>query len=88
MPEFDKNFSILDCLSDNLDKLFDFIYAVAVVHMLVLDEDRNRFYQFIYNHLKPEGLALICTMGDGECEMKSDISKAFEIQKESTNLGK
>ena len=87
MPEFDKNFSILDCLSDNLDKLFDFIYAVAVVHMLVFDEDRNRFYQFIYNHLKPEGLALICTMGDGECEMKSDISKAFEIQKRERESG-
>ena len=87
MPEFDKNFSILDCLSDNLDKLFDFIYAVAVVHMLVLDEDRNRFYQFIYNHLKSEGLALICTVGDGECEMKSDISKAFEIQKREHESG-
>lgn len=87
MPEFEKNFSVLDCLADNLDKLFDFIYAVAVVHMLVLDGDRNGFYQFIYNHLKPEGLALICTMGDGEYEMQSDISQAFELQKREHESG-
>lgn len=80
MPEFAKNFSVLDCLSDNLDKKFDVIYAVAVVHMLVLDEDRNGFYQFIYNHLKPDGLALICTMGDGKFEMQSDIRQAFDLQ--------
>lgn len=87
MPEFEKNFFVLDCLSDSLNKTFDFIYAVAVVHMLVLDEDRNGFYQFIYNHLKPEGLALICTMGDGEFEMQSDVSRAFELQKREHESG-
>ena len=55
--------------------------------MLVLDEDRNGFYQFIYNHLKPEGLALICTMGDGEFEMQSDVSRAFELQKREHESG-
>lgn len=88
MPDYEKNFSVLDCLSGNLDKLFDFIYAVAVVHMLVLDEDRDGFYQFIYNHLKTEGLALICTMGDGESEMQSDISQAFELQEREHESGK
>lgn len=87
MPAYEKNFFVLDCLSDRLNKTFDFIYAVAVVHMLVLDEDRNGFYQFIYNHLKPEGLALICTMGDGEFEMQSDISQAFELQKRAHESG-
>lgn len=67
-------------MEDTYLKLFDFIYAIAVVHMLVLDEDRDGFYRFIYNHLKPEGLALICTMGDGEYEVKSDINQAFDIQ--------
>lgn len=88
MPTFEKNFSVLDCLSDNLDKTFDFIYGIAVIHMLVLDEDRDKFYQFIYNHLKPAGLALICTMGDGEVEMQSDISKAFELQEREHESGK
>lgn len=80
MPESANSFRILDFLSDALKQRFDFIYAVAVIHMLVLDEDRNGFYQFIHSHLKPEGLALICTMGDGQVEMKSDIRRAFEIQ--------
>jgi hypothetical protein len=78
----------LDCLSDKLDKQFDFIYGIAVIHMLVLNEDRDGFYQFIYNHLKLDGLALICTMGDGEFEMQSDISRAFEIQERNHESGK
>jgi SAM-dependent methyltransferase len=88
MPNFEKHFSVLDCLSDNLDKTFDFIYGIAVIHMLVLDEDRDRFYQFIYRHLKSSGLALICTMGDGEFEMQSDINKAFELQEREHESGK
>lgn len=88
MPHFQEHFHVLDCLSDKLDQAFDFIYAVAVVHMLVLNGDRNGFYQFIHQHLKPEGLALICTMGDGEFEMQSDISRAFEIQQRDHESGK
>ena len=88
MPEFESNFQVLDCLSSNLDEKFDFIYAVAVVHMLVLDEDRYGFYQFIQSHLKQDGIALICTMGDGNLEMQSDISNAFEIQEREHESGK
>lgn len=88
MPEFEKNFSVLDCLSDRVDKLFDFIYGIAVVHMLVLDEDRNKFYQFIHDHLKEEGIALICTMGDGKVEMQSDISQAFDLKERDHESGK
>lgn len=88
MPDFNEHFSVLDCLSAKLDKQFDFIYGVAVIHMLVLDKDRDGFYQFIYNHLKPDGLALICTMGDGEFEVQSDISQAFEIQERNHESGK
>jgi cyclopropane fatty-acyl-phospholipid synthase-like methyltransferase len=87
MPNFKEHFSVLDCLSDKLDKQFDFIYGIAVIHMLVLDYDRDGFYQFIYNHLKSDGLALICTMGDGEFEMQSDISRAFEIQERNHESG-
>ena len=88
MPDFEKNFYVLDCLSASLDKSFDFIYAIAVIHMLVLDDDRDKFYQFIYNHLKQTGLALICTMGDGKIEMQSDINKAFELQEREHESGK
>ena len=80
-PEFADRFAVLDCLTENMDEKFDFIYAVAVVHMLVPDEDRNGFYRFIREHLAPGGKALICTMGNGEWEMQSDISTAFDVQK-------
>ena len=88
MPDFTKSFQVLDCLSDHMDVSFDFIYAIAVIHMLVLDEDRDKFYQFIYNHLKQSGLALICTMGDGKTEFQSDINNAFELQEREHESGK
>ena len=79
------NFQVLDCVKGSLDEKFDFIYAVAVVHMLLLDEDRIGFYQFIYNHLTEGGITLICTMGDGVIERQSDINTAFELQERECN---
>jgi SAM-dependent methyltransferase len=87
MPQYESSFAILDCLSGKLDLRFDFIYAVAVVHMLVLDEDRNGFYQFVRSHLTEDGIALICTMGDGTFEMQSDISEAFAVQERNHESG-
>ena len=74
------HFKVLDCLSDKLDSKFDFIFGIAVIHMLVPDEDRDGFYQFIRNHLTEDGIALICTMGDGKSERQTDISAAFTLQ--------
>ena len=74
------SFKVLNCITDSLEENYDFIYAVAVIHMLVLDEDRNGFYRFIHNHLSLNGIALICSMGNGEQELQSDISTAFELQ--------
>lgn len=88
LPAFAEHFHVMDCLSDKLDDRFDFIYAVAVVHMLVLDEDRNGFYRFIHDHLKGDGLALICSMGDGEFQMQSDIHTAFDVQERNHFSGK
>ena len=79
-PDYAQQFHILDCLSDPLDEKFDYIYAVAVIHMLVEDSHRDGFYRFIRNHLKPGGAALICTMGDGRICRKSDTASAFELQ--------
>lgn len=80
LPDFAASFAVLDCLKDQKDRRFDFIYAVAVLHMLVPDEDRAVFYRFIREHLKPDGIALICTMGDGQMQMQSDIATAFSLQ--------
>ena len=88
MPRYAHHFSVLDCLCDKLDSKFDFIFGIAVIHMLVLDEDRNGFYRFIRNHLSENGIALICTMGDGDFETQSDISIAFTLQERNHESGK
>ena len=75
------NYKVLDVLSDNSQDKYGFIYSVACLHMLVLDEDRNKYYRYIYNHLEDNGYALILTMGDGIKESASDISKAFDNTK-------
>lgn len=79
-PDISQSFQIFDCLTERLDEKYDFIYAVSLLHMLVLDEDRNAFYQCIYEQLNDSGIALICTMGDGSEEWETDISKAFELK--------
>ena len=78
-PEFAPHFQVADCVADSLDSQFDFIYAIAVIHMLVSDDDRNAFYRFIHAHLAPAGIALICTMGDGTFERQTDIRTAFDL---------
>ena len=80
IPEHAECFQVMDCIEDKLEQRFDLIYAVAVLHMLVDDMDRDGFYGFIRDHLKPEGIALICTMGDGQFETQSDTATAFELQ--------
>ena len=72
------NYKVLDVLNDNSKDKYGFIYSVACLHMLVLDEDREKYYENIYNHLEDNGYALILTMGDGIKESTSDISKAFD----------
>lgn len=78
-PVFADRFQVLDAVAGDLDGQFDFIYSVAVIHMLVLDQDRAAFYAFIREHLTADGLALICTMGDGAAERATDVAKAFDL---------
>ncbi|MCR5808396.1 MAG: class I SAM-dependent methyltransferase [Clostridiales bacterium] len=79
-PEFADSFFELDCVNGKLDESFDFIYAVAVLHMLVDDDDRNSFYSFIRDHLNIGGIALIMSMGNGEDEFSTDPNEAFELR--------
>lgn len=79
-PEHADSYTCLDCLNSTTNKEFDFIYAVAVVHMLVPQEDRNSFYCFYRDHLTDRGVGLICSMGDGREEFQSDISNAFSTR--------
>lgn len=79
-PDHIDSYRVLDCVNGQTDGKFDFICAVAVLHMLVEDCDRAAFYRFIREHLNPSGIALICTMGNGTFEHSSDISTAFDLQ--------
>ena len=88
ISKYKDSFSTLDCLSDKLEERYDFIFAIAVVHMLVLDSDRDLFYKFIKRHLNDGGIALICTMGDGSMERKSNIDTAFDLQEREHETGK
>ena len=87
-PEFSNSFQVMDCLNNNNTTWYGFIYSVAVVHMLLLDEDRNAFYRFIKEHLTDNGMALICTMGDGKSETMTDINDAFVLQERNHPSGK
>ena len=64
--KYDNKFKQFDILNDKLDEKYDFIYSIAVIHMFVTEDHRNKFYKFIYEHLKQNGIALIVSMGDGE----------------------
>lgn len=88
LPAYEDHFQVLDCVRGALPRKFGFIYAVAVLHMLVLDADRDAFYRFIRDHLTPDGAALICTMGDGQTERQSDIHTAFDLQERPFGDGK
>lgn len=79
-PQWAERFRTLDCLKDKLVDRFGFIYAVAVLHMLVLDEDRQGMLHFIQEHLTEGGAGLIVVMGDGELQRATDISTAFDLQ--------
>ena len=80
LPDDAECFQVLDCLMERMEKRFDFIYAIAVLHMLVPDEDRRAFYRFIREHLTEQGIALVGSMGDGKTVRQSDIREAFSLQ--------
>lgn len=68
----------LDAVNGSMKEKFDYIYTIAVIHMLVLDEDREKFLKFIKDHKSNDGYALICSMGDGSDEYETDINRAFD----------
>lgn len=77
-PKFSHLFFQFDVCEELLPQTFKFIYSVSVIHMLINQEDRNRFLTFIRDHLNEDGYGLILTMGDGEYEVTGDITKAFD----------
>lgn len=74
------NFFVLDVLNNNYNEKHSAIYSISVLHMLVVDEDRKKFLDFIYDHLTDDGIAIISIMGDGKFEQnKSVLKDAFKL---------
>ena len=76
--KYNDKFRQLDIMKDALKDKFNFIYSIAVIHMFINKEHRNKFYNFIYSHLNKNGIALIVSMGDETKEYKSDVTKSFD----------
>ena len=82
----ENKYFVLDIIDNNLQDKFDCIYSISTLHMLVLDEDRKGFWNFIYNHLNDNGIAIVTSMGDGEFERSNcDITKAFDLDEREFN---
>ena len=86
-PVHAENYRVLDCVRGRLPGRWDFIYAVALLHMLTEDADRQALLRFVREHLTPNGIALLCSMGDGETEFCSDPSAAFELREREHPVG-
>ena len=86
-PGYEDRFTVLDCVRDPHSGSYDFLYAVAVLHMLVKDADRAAFWRFLRDHLVEDGLALVCTMGDGKSEYRSDPDEAFALRERAHESG-
>ena len=73
------DFRVVDIVKGGMEnEYFDFIYSIAVLHMLCTEEDRKGFYQFINTHLKENGIALISILGDETSELVTDYQNAFD----------
>lgn len=49
--------------------------------MFILEEHRNKYWQFIYNHLENNGQALITVLGNGINTRETKIEDAFNKSK-------
>lgn len=78
--KYKNSFKQFDILEDTLNIKYDFIYSIALLHMFVLDKDRDKFWNFIKEHLKDNGYAFIVCIGDGNEEYQSNIEDAFKLK--------
>lgn len=79
--KYKKNFKQFDVMEDEMPEKFNYIYSIAVLHMFVLTEHRNKFLTFIRKHLEDKGKCLLCVLGDGEKTYSTDIENAFNNTK-------
>lgn len=76
--KYKDKFRKFDLIKDKIEEKFDFIYSVAVLHMFITTEHRNKFLTFIKEHLATNGKCLICVLGNGNESYSSNLEDAFK----------
>ena len=79
--KYKKHFRQFDIIEDEIEEKFNYIYSIAVLHMFVLREHRNKFLSFIKTHLTDNGHCLLCVLGDGKQDYTTNIKEAFKDTK-------
>ena len=79
--KYKKHFRRFDIIEDEIEEKFNYIYSIAVLHMFVLREHRNKFLSFIKTHLTDNGHCLLCVLGDGKQDYTTNIKEAFKDTK-------
>ena len=77
--KFKTNFKQLDIFDNSFSNKYDYIYSISVLHMFLLDEHRDKYFEFIFDHLNKNGKALITILGNGTKETTSDIRESFDL---------
>jgi len=77
--KYENSFKTFDILKESMNQKFDYIYSISVLHMFVLQEHRIKYLEFIKDHLKENGKALITILGDGTNTNETNIEEAFSI---------
>lgn len=68
-------------LKDNDYGKYSYCYSIGTLHMLVEQEDRNKFLNNIYELTSEGGKVLLVNKGDGEISFKTNTDEAFELSK-------
>ena len=89
--KYKDKFRDFDLIKDKMEEKFDFIYSVAVLHMFITQEHRDKFLTFIKEHLNENGRCLLCVFGDGIESYSSNIEDSFKnvnrtVMNNGTNL--
>lgn len=81
----DKNLNISFEVEDYVCKdsqelnVFNWIYSIGTLHMLVDENDRKQFLRNLYGSLASMGKLLLINKGDGVTSFKTDKSEAFHL---------
>ena len=76
--KYKNKFRNFDLIKDKMEDKFDFIYSVAVLHMFITKEHRDKFLEFIKEHLNENGRCLLCVFGDGVESYSSNVEDSFK----------